>query len=145
MEEQQQQAEFAGWAVLEIMGHQRYAGYVTTQAFGQAVLFRVDVPELPEREETLQHSRWMDDRLCPPETVVKADALPGYTKFFGAGSIYCLTPCDETAARKVVESLVVRSIQIVKLGPEQKQVEARAPDPSLVAVPLEPDDGEIPF
>lgn len=40
------QATFEGWAVLEIFGHQRYAGYVTTQAFGQSVLFRVDVPPL---------------------------------------------------------------------------------------------------
>jgi len=35
-----QQATFNEWAIVEVMGHQTYAGYVTTQAFGAAVLFR---------------------------------------------------------------------------------------------------------
>jgi hypothetical protein len=47
------QAAFEGWAVVEMMGHRKEIGYVTTQAFGQAVLFRVDIPELPDREFVL--------------------------------------------------------------------------------------------
>src|SRR5215467_13892732 len=45
-------ATFEGWAILEIFGHQRYAGYVTTQTFGAASMFRLDVPALEERERT---------------------------------------------------------------------------------------------
>ena len=33
------QGTFSGWAIVEMMGHRREAGFVTTQAFGQAVLF----------------------------------------------------------------------------------------------------------
>ena len=39
------QAEFKGWAKVEVMGHQSHIGYVTTEAYGQAVLFRIDRPE----------------------------------------------------------------------------------------------------
>lgn len=31
---EQQQAKFDGWAIVDVMGHQRYAGYVTTEAYG---------------------------------------------------------------------------------------------------------------
>ena len=51
--EEPQQSTFTGWAMLELMGHQREIGYVTTEYFGGAALFRVDVPELPEREFSL--------------------------------------------------------------------------------------------
>lgn len=51
---EEQQAKFEGWAVVEIMGHQKEIGYVTTQYFGPAGLFRVDRPELPEREFELR-------------------------------------------------------------------------------------------
>ncbi len=47
------QAEFTGWARVEILGHQSHVGYVRTEAYGQAVLFRIDTPELPEREYVL--------------------------------------------------------------------------------------------
>jgi hypothetical protein len=44
------QAQFNGWARVEVMGHQTHIGYVRTEAYGAAVLFRVDTPDLPERE-----------------------------------------------------------------------------------------------
>jgi len=44
------QAKFEGWAVVEIMGHNREIGFVTTEYFGGPALFRVDQPEFPERE-----------------------------------------------------------------------------------------------
>lgn len=37
------------WGVVEIMGHQRYAGYVSEQTLGGAALIRVDVPEVSGR------------------------------------------------------------------------------------------------
>ncbi len=58
---EQQQAVFEGWAIVEMMGHQREIGFVTTQAFGQAVMFRVDTPELVEREFTLTVPEWTEN------------------------------------------------------------------------------------
>lgn len=99
---EEKQSSFEGWAVVEIFGHQRYAGFVTTQAFGQAVMFRVDVPPLAERERVTKSYEWIGDRNVPPGSTVKESDVPGYTKLFGVGAIYAITPCDQAAAEKAV-------------------------------------------
>ena len=131
----QEQAKFEGFAKVEAMGHQRCVGFVTTQAFGQAVMFRVDVPELPERELILTRPEYDgEDRLLPIGSVVKKEAVPGYTVLYGAGSIYRITPCTEEAARTALECGQSRPLKLVTL-PAGK---------SLPAPSLEPfDDAEI--
>ncbi len=64
---------FDQWAIVEIMGHQRYAGRVTEQAIGGTSFVRVDVP--------------VSDKTEP------------FTKLFGSGAIYALTIVDEETAR----------------------------------------------
>jgi hypothetical protein len=44
------QSKFEGYAVVEIFGHIKEVGFVTTEYFGAAALFRIDTPELPMRE-----------------------------------------------------------------------------------------------
>jgi len=69
--------KFESWAVVELMGHHVLAGYVTeAEHFGTALL-RIDVPADPEDTE----------------------ARPAFTKYFGAASIYGVTPCSEEFAR----------------------------------------------
>lgn len=116
---EQKQAQFEGWAVVEVFGHQRYAGYVTTEAFGQAVLFRVDVPPLAERERTSKHYEYVDGKSIPPGSTVKEAAVQGYTKYFGPGAIYAMTPCTQEAAEKAVAAMQSREISIVTLAPER--------------------------
>lgn len=115
----QDQAKFEGWAVVEIFGHQRFAGYVTTQAFGQAVLFRVDIPPLAEHERLTKHYEWIDGQNIPPGSTVKEDAVQGYTKLFGTGAIYAITPCTEDAAVKAVAAMQTRALRLVALAPER--------------------------
>lgn len=114
-----QQSSFTGWAVVEVFGHQRYAGYVTTEAFGQAVLFRVDVPPLEERERVTKHYEYAGHVSVPPGSTVKEAAVQGYTKFFGPGAIYALTPCTEDAAKKAVESMQSRKVSVIQLAEER--------------------------
>jgi hypothetical protein len=116
---EQQQTQFEGWAVVEIFGHQRYAGYVTTQAFGQAVLFRVDVPPLDERERVTKHYEYVDGKNVPPGSTVKEVAVQGYTKLFGVGAIYGITPCTQDAAVRAVSAMQARKLQLVALGEER--------------------------
>lgn len=71
--------KFEQWAILEIMGHQRYAGLVSEQALGGASFVRIDVP------------------AC--------DDKPAFTKLFGAGSIYCISPVAEEIAREMASKL----------------------------------------
>lgn len=69
---------FKSWAVVEIMGHQTYAGMVSEETIAGAAFLRIDVPETPERA--------------------------AYTKFFGASSIYCITPVNEETAQLALKA-----------------------------------------
>jgi hypothetical protein len=69
------------WGVVEVMGHKKFAGRVTEQAIGSASLVRIDVPAL-----------CVAGKNGPVQ-------LSAFTKLFGVGSIYCITPCTEETAR----------------------------------------------
>jgi hypothetical protein len=107
--------------VVEVFGHQRYAGYVTTEAFGQAVLFRVDVPPLPARERVTKHWEYPADldHGAPPGSTVQEAAVQGYTKYVGPGAIYAMTPCTQDAAQKAVEAMQARKVTVVRLAPDR--------------------------
>jgi hypothetical protein len=125
-----QQAHFEGWAIVDVLGHQRYVGYVTTEAYGQAVLFRVDVPALEERERVTKRPGHFADRgYLPAGTTVKEGAVAGYTKLIGSGSIYTLTPCTKEAALEAVEQSQPRPLMSVALPPERALSEGAASDP----------------
>ena len=132
------QATFEGWAIVEVFGHQRYAGFVTTEAFGQAVLFRVDVPPLAERERTTKQYGYDDDgKSVPPGSIVKESAVQGYTKYFGPGAIYAMTPCTQDAAEKAVESMQARKVSVVSIPPDAATLPPHRDDDN--------DDGESGF
>lgn len=61
---------YAGWAIVELMGHRRIAGEVATVAQFGVEMLRVDIP-----------------------------TEPPMTQFYGGSAIYCLTPCSEAVAR----------------------------------------------
>lgn len=98
------QGSFDGWAILELMGHQREIGYVTTETYGAAVLFRVDTPGLDECEYVLQEPEWVDGRWLPKGTMVKRPAVAARTRLVAPGALYALNPCTEEAARKAIEN-----------------------------------------
>jgi hypothetical protein len=123
----EQQSEYSGWAILEIFGHQKYAGYVKAEYYGTACMFRCDVPPLPERERVTRSCCYVTSiepnfpgspevtRYAPAGSTVKEAATPGYSKLFGVGSIYSMTPCDEAAALRAVEELQPRALMLVSL------------------------------
>ena len=136
------QAKFEGWAVVEIMGHNREIGFVTTEYFGGPALFRVDQPEFPAREYELQKPQWIGETFCPKGTIVQRDALPGKTAYVGPASIFRLTPCTEETARQAIERLMPAPIKILSLA-EEKLVTAgtvreETTDP-------DDDDDELPY
>ncbi len=121
------QTEFSGWARVEVMGHQTHIGYVTTQAFGQAVMFRIDQPAIPGAEETLERPEWVGEVYAAPGTVVKRADIPAATVLVGAGSIYRIIPCDEAAAMKAIRSSQRPPLMIVRLA-EGKQIAGNSAD-----------------
>jgi hypothetical protein len=82
--EGEQQEELKSWALVELFGHQRIVGWLSTQKFGTGVLFRVDVPDL------LKDGKKERD---------------GFTRYFGLSSIYSITPIDEQTVRALLPSI----------------------------------------
>ena len=114
-EQVQQSSLFPCWAIVEIFGHQRYAGYVSTEILGTAAMFRVDVPALEAREEIIERPAYVAGQYVPAGSKVQAGAVQGYTKLFGVGAIYGITPCTEKAAIKAVESMQQRSMMVIDI------------------------------
>lgn len=101
---------FEGWAIVELMGHRRLAGWVSEVEIAGAPMLRLDVPE----------HRWQDGCTCgsdePGSTdhekhtyacqMFRADddAKPidvHATQFYSPAALYCLTPTTEEMARSL--------------------------------------------
>jgi hypothetical protein len=137
----QQDAKFEGWALVELYGHGREAGYVTTQHFGAACMFQVDVPEVPARQETLERPQWGEDRLLPAGTVIERVAVPGRTRLLGVGSIYAMNPASEEVVRAAVSQSGSRAIKVISL-PEGVALPAPSED---YEEEVDEEDEERPF
>jgi len=98
--------KFDEWAVVEIMGHKKYAGHVTEHAMGGASFVRIDVPEI-----TLQDGQ----------------KLAAFTKLFGAGSVYCISPCTEETAKAFAARLMAESFSRFE-APRLPAPQASEPD-----------------
>lgn len=108
--------EFKSWAKVEVMGHQTHIGFVTTEAYGGTVMFRVDQPAVPGVEETLERPEWSEAGYVPAGSVVRRGEIQPATVLVGAASIYRIIPCDEAAAMKAIRSTVRPPLIIVKLS-----------------------------
>jgi hypothetical protein len=120
---EQSGAQFEGWAVIELFGHQKEAGFVTTQYFGDKAMFQVDVPELPACEETITEPQWGDAGLMPVGTVVAKQAVPGRTRLVNPGAVYAMNPATEDAVRAAIANGRRREIRVVSM-PGQARLEA---------------------
>ncbi len=77
MSEEATQPAYEGWAIVELMGHRQTAGRVAEVEYAGARMLRVDSPK-PDSAEMI------------------------VTQFYGGSAIYCLTPCEEDTARKLL-------------------------------------------
>lgn len=123
----QQQAQFEGWALVEIMGHQRVAGYVTTQAFGSTVMFRVEQQEVAPREEVVTENRYESGvgYLRPGDRIrISRERAETY---IGAGSVYRMTRITEAEAMKC-QSLKIEVLERAALpeltAGDQEEIDA---------------------
>jgi hypothetical protein len=105
---------FDEWCILEIMGHQCYAGRVTEQTIGGSSFVRIDVPEV--------------------------DGIPAFSKLFGAGSVYCITPVSVDVAMLRARSLRRSPMSVWDL-PDDIKAKLREPAPALPS-PASYDDEE---
>lgn len=87
---------FESWAILEIFGHTQIAGKVTEASIGGCSFLRVDVPE--------------------------HEGKPAFTKFYGQGAVYSMTPCSEEAARAALKHIMPAPVSVWM--PELKEIPA---------------------
>lgn len=137
------QAQFSGWARVEVMGHQTHIGYVRTEAYGGSVLFRVDQPQLLEREFVLEEPAYVGGKWTLAGAKVKRAASEGCSVLIGAGSIYRIVPCTEDAAMRAIESTQRAELKLVELPP-QLALAASADSPDFDDHDDDQDDGEEP-
>ncbi len=92
--EEQTQTQFNGWALVEIMGHRRAAGEVTTKYIGTAAFLHVVTPEVPPTLYTVDSDRWIDGSRVYAGSIMEA-SRPRSEIYIGSGSIYAMTPIAE--------------------------------------------------
>lgn len=114
---------FEGWAILELMGHRRLAGYVSEQQLAGGAFVRVDVPGRLHTEPTGDQE--------------ERDAA---TQFYSPAAVYCITPCAERLAREIAESARPRPVNEWDL-PRRRELEASYADATGTGVDLEDTDG----
>jgi hypothetical protein len=125
--------KFEGWAVVELFGHAKEIGFVTTQYFGTACLFQIDVPELPAREfvlekpQYLQHTEDSGTIWTPAGSKVKRLASPGRSALVGPSAIYKLTPCSQATAMKALEEFCPRPLMLLELVKQPEQISMTIP------------------
>lgn len=123
----EQVASFAGWAIVEMMGHRREIGYVTTEHYGAASLFRVDSPEFEEREWETTRPEYMGTtqghKMVPAGSKVKRSGIPAKSCLIGPGAIYALNPCTEEIARQAIEEGIHRPLILLSV-PDRPQLES---------------------
>lgn len=98
------------WAVVEVMGHNTFAGKVSEQVIGGTAFIRVDVPELAETKEV----QYGNEYTYP--------AVPTFTKIIGASSIYAITPCTEEIAREIAKRKRSKPVEIFNLAVTSKRL-----------------------
>lgn len=94
---------FEGWAVIELMGHRRLAGYVTEVEIAGKGMLRLDIPVTGPEE-----------RLA--------------TQFYSPQSLYCITPTTEETARQVAHLGFPKPVQRWELPAAEERPESRGPD-----------------
>ncbi len=78
--------KFETWAILELFGHQRIAGKASEATIGGCAFLRIDVPEHAGRE--------------------------AFTKYYGNGAIYSMTPVTEQVARAALERIEPEAVNV---------------------------------
>jgi hypothetical protein len=108
------ESAFEGWAILELMGHRRLAGYVQEATIAGGAFIRLDVPGDACAACGHPESSHTTGGMCagePPDgsechCVMMAplvDTVPLATQFYSPAAVYCITPTSEDTARKIAK------------------------------------------
>lgn len=105
------------WAIVELMGHARIAGHVTERSVAGQNMLQVNVPATPMR--------------------------PAFTRLFGGGAIYAITPVDEETCKLHCEAHVDSPVtsfdgqQVIR-----REVDKRLKQLNAAPIPTRSDDDD---
>jgi hypothetical protein len=91
------------WALVEIFGHQQIAGHVSSQTVGGQAFVRIDVPQ------TSKQAAW--------------------SKLYGSGAIYAITPMAEDLVKLKAESIQAAPLNAWDLPEEWRKKLRGLPSP----------------
>lgn len=111
--ETQSEQKLEGWAIVEVMGHSKFAGRISEQKIGIASLIRIDVPAVDGKE--------------------------AFTKLIAPQALFAITPCDEQTARLAAEEFRVTPIYLYSAVQRPGIAQAETTDASAV---LDDDEDE---
>lgn len=92
MEESQ---KWEHWAIVEVMGHRVFAGFVREEQVAGSGFIRIDVPEIP--------------------SLIDEERRPAFSKLFSPGAIYAITPCTQVVATEAANQYRERPYQVFEL------------------------------
>lgn len=92
----------SGWAILELMGHRRLAGWLSEEEVAGAAFLRLDIPAVPDGVKTCDECGAARAFGCICEPALGPLEA---TQFYAPGALYCLTPTTEEIARGMAASL----------------------------------------
>jgi len=121
----EQTSEFTGWAIVELMGHNKVGGYVTTKPFGSVVMFRVHAPAVEPVEQVLDKMTYAGNQRLPAGSKVRV-SRPLFEKWVGVSAVYAINPCSEERACALI--------------PQQVEVVEVAKDPLALAEAVEEEE-----
>ncbi len=97
MSETENTEKFAGWVILELMGHRRLVGFLSEQEIAGRAFLRIDIATEPPA-----------------------------TQFYGAEAVYCITPTTEEMAREASRLNRIAPISRWELPPAKPVTETDA-------------------
>lgn len=129
---------YSGWTVLELMGHRRLAGMVRETTIAGAGFFEIRMPsacsgigatycdvhgdcrcrtEAPEVGDPAGEREPSDDPGCALHAPGSDHGEEWYAvQFYPPSAVYCITPCTETAARRVAGQHQPRPVPAARLS-----------------------------
>jgi hypothetical protein len=114
MEQQDDPGKLETWAIVEVMGHNRFAGFVQQVPMGGAAMIRIDVPAIPDHEE--EYDEWSGTVSAGMKKKKrKVQGSPAFTKFLGVSSIFAITPCSKEVAITAVKQFRSAPVMILEM------------------------------
>lgn len=118
---EQQNAKIEGWYVVELLGHGREVGYVTTVYFGNQAMFQIDSPAVPERDVVLAEGAFFGNEYLWKGSKVRKARVPDRSRIVSSAAIFAFNPSTEQDITAEIGGNGPIS-EVIEKGPETNEI-----------------------